>query len=63
MDKFVTKKKQVTINQMDKKGDHDKAIQQTTFFFFFLRNKHTHRGEREKGSNTKAHYSSTQKPW
>lgn len=34
MDKFVTKKKQVTINQMYKKGDHDKAIQQTTRFFY-----------------------------
>ena len=34
MDKFVTKKKQVTINQMYKKGDDDKAIQQTTRFFY-----------------------------
>ena len=31
--------------------------------FFFLRNKHTHIGERESGFNTKAHHNFTQKVW
>ena len=33
----------------------------TNFFFFFLRNKHTHTKEREIDSNTKSNYNSTQK--
>ena len=42
----------------------------SSFFFFFLdKQTHTHIGESEMGSNTKAHYNSTQKvmvtqkPW
>ena len=36
-----------------------------TFFSFFLffRNKHIHKRKRKRGSNTKAHHNSTQKPW
>ena len=33
-----------------------------SFFFFFLRNKHTQTRERERGSNTKTYHNSTQKP-
>ena len=46
-----------------RKNTHDRILKREPkeqhFFFFFLRNKHTHTREKEMGYNTKAHHNST----